>query len=86
MASVFIFRPFCYLICPLGLITWLFEQVSLVKIKIDSDSCTNCEICIDDSPCPSMNSILSGDKINPDCHACGYCIKSCPENSIEFKL
>ena len=30
--------------------------------------------------------ILEGDKMKPDCHACGYCIKSCPENAIEFKL
>jgi polyferredoxin len=86
LSSLVIFRPFCYLICPLGLITWLFEHTSLVKIKVDEDKCTECEICVDESPCPSMNSILEGKKINPDCHACGYCIKSCPENAIEFKL
>ena len=86
ITSVVIFRPFCYLVCPLGLITWFFEQISLVKIRIDEDSCTNCEICVEESPCPTMNAILEGDRIQPDCHACGYCIKSCPENSIEFKL
>jgi polyferredoxin len=86
ITSVFIFRPFCYLICPLGLVTWFFEQISLVKIKIDEYGCTDCEICVEESPCPAMNAILEKDKIIPDCHACGYCIKSCPENAIEFKL
>jgi len=86
ITSLFIFRPFCYFVCPLGLITWLFEQISLVKIRVDKESCTDCEICVDESPCPSMNAILEGKKTQPDCHACGYCIKSCPENAIEFKL
>jgi polyferredoxin len=86
VASSALFRPFCYLVCPLGLITWLFEQISLVKIKVDEDSCNKCEICVEESPCPSMNAILEGNRIKPDCHACGHCIKSCPENAIEFKL
>lgn len=86
ITSLVIFRPFCYLICPLGLITWLFEQISLVKIRVDKESCTDCDICVDESPCPSMNAILEGKRIQPDCHACGYCIKTCPENAIEFKL
>ena len=86
ITSILIFRPFCYLVCPLGLITWFFEQISLVKIKVDEDSCTRCDICVEESPCPSMSAILEGDKMKPDCHACGYCIKSCPENAIEFKL
>ena len=86
IASVVIFRPFCYLVCPLGLITWLFEQISLVKVKVDEDGCTNCGMCVEESPCPAMNAILEGDKMRPDCHACGYCIKSCPENAIEFKI
>jgi polyferredoxin len=86
LASLVFFRPFCYLICPLGLITWLFEHVSLVKIKVDKDKCTNCEICVDESPCPAMNPILESKKIIPDCHACGYCVKSCPESAISFKV
>lgn len=84
--SLVLFRPFCYVACPLGLITWLFEQFSLVKIKVDNDRCTECEICIDESPCPAMNSILDGKRLQADCHACGDCVKSCPENAIQFKL
>jgi polyferredoxin len=83
--SLFIFRPFCYLFCPLGLITWLFEHISLAKIKVNHELCTDCNICVDDSPCPSMESILNQKKIIPDCHACGECLPLCPENAIEFK-
>ena len=86
ISSLIFFRPFCYLICPLGLITWLFEHTSLVKIKLDKYKCTECDVCVDESPCPTMSAILDGKRSSPDCHACGYCIKSCPENALEFKL
>jgi polyferredoxin len=37
-AAVFIFRPFCYLVCPLGLMTWALEHVAIVKVKVDKDA------------------------------------------------
>ncbi len=41
---VFIKRPFCRTICPLGAIYGLFNKVSLVSLKV-KDSCTNCGRC-----------------------------------------
>jgi len=83
-AGLFIFRPFCYLICPLGLMTWLLEHVSIAKVRIDRDACTECDICVDESPCPSVRAILDGKASRPDCHACGRCIESCPEGALKF--
>ena len=85
IASLFIFRPFCYLICPLGMITWIFEHFSFIKIKVIKDKCTNCNICITKSPCPSVSSILDEKTIRPDCHACGRCLEVCPEDALKFK-
>ena len=85
IASLFIFRPFCYLICPLGLVTWLVEQLSLIKVKVNKDKCTNCDICIKKSPCPSVPSILNNKRLRPDCHACGRWLEVCPENALKFK-
>jgi polyferredoxin len=85
IASLFIFRPFCYLICPLGIVTWLFEQLSLIRVKVNNDKCTSCNICINKSPCPSVASILNKNRLRPDCHACGRCLEVCPENALKFK-
>ena len=84
VAGIFIFRPFCYVICPLGLFTWIFEHVSLVRVKLDKDKCTQCNICVEKSPCPTIPSILDEKKSRPDCHPCGRCIEVCPENALKF--
>jgi len=85
VAGLFIFRPFCYVICPLGLWTWLFEQVSLVRVKVDKQKCNDCNKCVDDSYCPAVPAILEQRKVRPDCHACGRCIEICPEEALRFK-
>jgi polyferredoxin len=85
IASLFLFRPFCYCICPLGIITWVFEHVSLIKMKVNRDKCTNCNVCLKESSCPSVPSILHRNNLRPDCHACGRCLEVCPENALEFK-
>lgn len=83
-ASLFIFRPFCYLVCPIGLFTWILEQFSLVRVKVDKHNCKSCNLCIKKSHCPAVKSILEGEKTHPDCFACGRCIGICPEKALRF--
>lgn len=85
VGAVFIFRPFCYLICPLGLFTWTLEHLSLIKVKVNKTKCITCNLCINMSPCPAVPSILEERKLRPDCHACGRCLEVCPENALRFK-
>jgi polyferredoxin len=84
VAAFFIFRPFCYLLCPLGLFTWLLEHVSLTRIQIDSNKCITCYNCMDLAPCPAIGAIVDGARLRPDCHACGKCLDTCSENAISF--
>lgn len=86
IGGLFVYRPFCYLICPLGLFTWVLEQVSIIRVKLNPQACTDCKICVKKSPCPAVPAILEKKRIRPDCHACGECIKSCPENALSFKV
>ena len=87
LLSLFLFRPFCQFFCPAGIITWIFEPVSLFKIRSTSDKkCTHCLKCINESPCNAINSIIESKKVIPDCFACGKCIESCPENALFFSL
>jgi len=85
IAALFIFRPFCYIICPLGLLTWFVEHASLIRVRVDAKACTMCMRCVKASPCPAVPAILQGKRCRPDCHACGICIEECPENALYFK-
>ncbi len=86
VAAIFVFRPFCYLVCPLGLFTWLLEHVSLARVRLDKPRCNNCNTCALLSPCPAVPAILARRASRPDCHACGRCIEVCPEKALGFRL
>lgn len=82
--SLFLFRPFCYLICPMGLLTWILEHISVYKVRLKKESCNNCGKCIIQSPCPSVQGIIDGKKLRGDCHLCNICIEACPSKALYF--
>lgn len=84
--ALFIFRPYCYVACPIGLFTWLLERISVLKVRVDPDKCTMCYECVDVAPCPAMQDIVDGKSWRPDCHACGRCLNSCSEDAIKFTV
>ncbi len=84
-ASLFFYRPFCQLICPFGLISWIFEKISIFKIKIDYEKCTNCGECVNACPSQAAYGILSRKKMPADCFSCARCLRVCPVDAIAFK-
>lgn len=84
--SLFLFRPFCYLICPMGIFTWILEHFSVLKVRLRKKDCNKCGICIIRSPCPSVGGIIEGKTIRGDCHLCNICIESCPTNALYFGI
>jgi polyferredoxin len=84
-ASFFMYRPFCYFICPAGLFTWVLEHISIVRVKVDKNACDGCQLCVKESPCPAVPAILRGKRSRPDCHACGLCIAACPKDALKFR-
>jgi polyferredoxin len=82
--SLFVYRPWCHFFCPFGLIGWLFEKISIFKIKVNYDKCIACGLCEKSCPSNAMKAILRGKKIIPDCFSCGSCIESCPTKAITF--
>jgi NAD-dependent dihydropyrimidine dehydrogenase PreA subunit len=84
VASLFVYRPWCHLLCPFGLVGWLVEKVSLWKIQVDYDTCIACKKCAAACPSTVMGAILTREKTIPDCFACGTCLETCPTRSIRF--
>ncbi len=85
VASLFVYRPWCHLACPFGLVSWLFEKLAIFRIRVDYNKCDACGLC--ERACPStvMSAILRGDKkTTPDCFSCGACIDSCPQDAVDF--
>jgi len=85
LLSLFVYRPWCQLFCPFGLVGWLVEKVSIFRIKVDYESCIGCEACAKACPSTVMNAILKRENVIPDCFACGTCINVCPTDSIKMQ-
>ncbi|PKL38806.1 MAG: 4Fe-4S ferredoxin [Spirochaetae bacterium HGW-Spirochaetae-1] len=86
-ASLFVYRPWCHLLCPFGLAGWIVEKASLVKISVDYTTCIACKKCSAACPSTVMSAILLNDKKTiPDCFACYTCRDVCPTGSIEFSV
>ena len=86
--SVFLYRPFCRYICPLGAIYSLFNRFSLYRYGIDDAKCNRCKGC---SACASVCP-MGVDPVknpnSPECIRCGTCNATCPQKAIHagFKM
>lgn len=71
LASVFIYRPFCRFLCPLGAIYSFFNPVALLGIRLDCDKCTDCGACVRYCKCDVRH-------VNDrECIRCGECRAVC---------
>jgi len=85
IASLFTYRPWCHFFCPFGLVGWLVEKISLVRISVKYETCIACGKCADACPSTVMGAILRRNKRTiPDCFACYTCREVCPTESIRF--
>ncbi|WP_051211671.1 4Fe-4S binding protein [Butyrivibrio fibrisolvens] len=81
LSSIFIYRPFCKYICPLGAFYALFQKVSILRMHFDENKCISCGAC-------SRQCKMNVDPVkNPnscECIRCGDCVKACPKGALSF--
>ena len=84
LVAAIIYRPFCQFICPFGLISWIAEQFSIFRIRIDKEKCTQCGACIKVCPLEAIEGRVSGKKLPADCFSCARCLNVCPVEAIQY--
>ncbi len=81
LASVFIFRPFCKYLCPLGAFYGLFNKHAVFRMKLDAGRCTHCGAC--ENAC-GMAVKPHENPNSAECIRCGKCIDKCPEGALSL--
>lgn len=77
--SIFINRPFCRYLCPLGAFYALFNRFSVYQMQVEESKCTNCKIC--ERSCPMAVEVTKN--INArECIRCGKCKAVCQAGAI----
>lgn len=81
LLSMFVYRPFCKYLCPLGGIYGLFNKVSIVRLHLDKESCVDCNKC--GSVCPMQ---VEPNKMpdSMECIRCGKCTDACPTDALHL--
>jgi len=87
LAALFYYRPYCYLVCPIGWISWVVERFAILRTRFNKDRCDSCNACLKIAPCPALQALVEERKgWLPDCTSCGLCISSCPKGALTFGL
>ncbi|MCI9121379.1 MAG: 4Fe-4S binding protein [Oscillibacter sp.] len=81
LASLFLPRPFCRYLCPLGAFYGLFHRFSFVQLRLDRSKCVGCGAC--EAVCPMAVKAMR-DLNSPECIRCGACRSACPAGAISF--
>ena len=83
LGSVFMYRPFCKWLCPLGAFYALLNKVSLFQMRVDTSKCVSCGVC---ARACKMDVDITKSPNHTECIRCGMCMKACPKDAISYKF
>ncbi|MDR2491999.1 MAG: 4Fe-4S binding protein [Coriobacteriales bacterium] len=78
--ALFVYRPFCRFLCPLGALYSFFNRFALLRYYVDHSCCTQCGACV--GTC-KMDIREVSDR---ECIQCGACARHCEQGAIRFTL
>ena len=81
--SVWVYRPFCKYLCPLGAIYGWFNPIALSRFRIDKENCIDCKKC--NTVCP-MDIPVYAKPNSSECIKCGKCLQAGPTDCIGIAL
>lgn len=81
VAAVFIYRPFCRILCPLGAFWGLFNRVALFRLTL-AGACSACDRCA--KACPVGLSLPEA-RNSAECIRCMACVGSCSHGVLQYK-
>ncbi|WP_020587645.1 4Fe-4S binding protein [Desulfobacter curvatus] len=84
LGSFLFYRPFCQFICPFGLVSWMAERLSIFRVRIHKDRCTQCGACIQACPLGAAKGRVQDTILPADCFSCGRCLNVCPFDAIQY--
>ena len=82
-ACLFLYRPFCKYLCPLGALYGLMNRVSLYRMRPAPEKCVQCGACAKScpmqvDPAKTPNSL--------ECIRCGACVRACPTGALRLSV
>ena len=81
--SLFVYRPFCRTLCPIGMVSGLMGRLPWAIGPVKQAECRECPQCR--ASC-RMGAIDPSGTVNRElCIACGDCLDGCPFNGIAWK-
>ena len=83
--SFIVYRPFCQFICPFGLISWIAERFSIIRVRITKGKCTECGVCIKACPLEAAKGRVYSKRLPADCFSCARCLNVCPVDAIQYR-
>lgn len=79
LLALFVYRPFCKYLCPLGAFYGLFNGVGFYRMEVAESKCVRCGKC--KAACP-MDVDVVHQPNSPECIRCGRCRDACPHQAI----
>ena len=79
LVALFVERPFCKYLCPLGAFYGLFNGVGFYRMTVDETKCVRCGKC--QKACPMDVDVVKHPN-SPECIRCGKCRDACPTKAI----
>lgn len=79
--TLFYYRLFCRVLCPLGAIYSMFNRFSFLRLQVDGEQCLSCGQCQD--VC-KMDIRVFEEPNSPECIRCYDCIRECPSQALKW--